>query len=266
MLREHNEDSHLVDPDLGLFVVADGMGGHQAGEVASRVCVESVQRYLAEHPRQEDGDSTDLESIVRAAIETAHHDIRKMAQDNPAQARMGTTVALMLLRDGQTILAHVGDSRIYRLREYFLQPLTRDHSLVQEQVAAGLVSASEARLSHNRNLITQALGVEEHIEPDIRRVDALAGDIFLLCSDGLNTMVSDRDMETILSELTLNLELAGKVLAQVANDNGGHDNLTLILARLPTGDSPPSIPTRRGLLARLLAWLSGTGKRAAWPN
>ncbi len=275
MLRDHNEDSFLADPKSGLCLVADGMGGHLAGEVASKLCVETIQARLLGQLQIADSSIETVSRAVKDAIEAANREIRINAKSAAERANMGTTVALLLPWKEQAVVAHVGDSRVYRLRDGHLAPLTKDHSLLQEQVGAGFITNEEARLSHNRNLVTRALGVEDQVEPDLRVVDLRAGDIFLLCSDGLNTMVADGDIELVLSKLEANPSLAARVLVSIANDNGGQDNVTVALAWSATEPAAPAArsaapaapgaapgsankpATERGLFAKLFGWLFG---------
>lgn len=266
MLRDHNEDNYLVDARNGIFLVADGMGGHQAGEVASKLCVDTIHARLLDLPRFAEAKLETVVQGVKDAIDEANREIRRSARSSPERGNMGTTVVLLLDRGEAAVVAHLGDSRIYRLREGHLKPMTRDHSLLQEQVGAGFITHEEARHSHNRNLVTRALGVEENVEPEVNIIDVLPGDCFLMCSDGLNTMVSDADIELVLSELEANLPLAARVLVGVANDNGGHDNVTVALAWSPAREAPAAdAPTPRtapaagekSLFARLFGWLFG---------
>ena len=194
MRREHNEDSYLVDPDLGLYVVCDGMGGHQAGDVASRLAVDAIQKRLAETLANAKQDAESLGNTVLDALNHANQTIRRSPLFDRQQANMGTTVALVLTRGDSAIVAHVGDSRVYRLRGGKMIALTRDHSFLQAQVGAGFVSKEEARLSHNRNLVTRALGMEATVSADVGNSRVAPGDVYLICSDGLNTMVSDNDI------------------------------------------------------------------------
>lgn len=256
MRREYNEDSHLVDPELGLYLVADGMGGHQAGDVASRMCVEAIHKRLAETLPLAKDDPDALGNTVLDALNHANQAIRRGPLFDRQQANMGTTVALVLTRGDEAIVAHVGDSRVYRLRAGKLIALTRDHSFLQAQVGAGFVSKEEALHSHNRNLVTRALGMEATVSADVGHSRVAQGDIFLICSDGLNTMVSDGDIEVAINELQENLELAGQVLIQVANDNGGHDNITVVLLRAFDARTPPP-PAAPSLWQRLFGWLFG---------
>jgi len=191
------QDNVLVDGTTGLCMVADGMGGHLAGEVASKLCVDTILARLSGVAQTPDTGIEALARTVRDAIEAANREIRINAHAAAERANMGTTVALLLPWKDKAIVAHVGDSRVYRLREGHLSPLTRDHSLLQEQVGAGFITHEEARNSHNRNLVTRALGVEDQVEPEMRVVDMHPGDIYLLCSDGLNTMVADADIEQV---------------------------------------------------------------------
>jgi protein phosphatase len=257
MRREYNEDCYLVDPVIGLYIVADGMGGHQAGDVASRLAVDAIQKRLGETLPNVKSLADSLGNAALDALNQANHAIRRnpLCDLERNQAKMGTTAALLITRDDSAIVAHVGDSRIYRLRRGKLQMLTRDHSFLQAQVGAGFVSNEEARLSHNRNLITRALGMEATVAADIGHSKVAPGDVFLLCSDGLTTMVSDEEIETIVDELKENLELACQVLVQVANDQGGHDNISVVLLRADQSGQPPAPDP--GFWRRLFARIFG---------
>lgn len=251
MLRDHNEDSLLVDTALGLYLVADGMGGHQAGDVASRLCAEAVQKRLGELLTMPGSNTQALGNAILDALNHANDAIRGSSWFNKDKPNMGTTVALVLVRGEKAIVAHVGDSRVYRLRDGKLQALTRDHSFLQAQVGAGFVSKEEALLSHNRNLVTRALGMDESVAADIGQSRVLPGDVYLLCTDGLNTMVADEDIQMLAGELHENPDLACRLLVQVANDNGGHDNLSVVLLKAvdQVYAPPPS------LWQRLFGWL-----------
>ncbi|MEW5787743.1 MAG: Stp1/IreP family PP2C-type Ser/Thr phosphatase [Pseudomonadota bacterium] len=257
MRREYNEDCYLADPALGIYLVADGMGGHQAGDVASRLAVDAIQKRLGETLPNVKNHPDSLGNAVLDALNQANHAIRRnpISDLERNQGKMGTTAALVVTRGDAAIVAHVGDSRVYRLRRGKLQMLTRDHSFLQAQVGAGFVSNDEARQSHNRNLITRALGMEATVSADIGQSKVAAGDVFLICSDGLTTMVTDEDIETIVEELKENLELACQVLVQAANDNGGHDNISVVLLRADApGQAPAPAP---GFWGRLFARLFG---------
>jgi serine/threonine protein phosphatase PrpC len=248
-VRRFNEDAVAADQEHGIAIVADGMGRHGAGEVASRMARDIVLAGLRDA-------GSDLRGKPSQAIERvlgqANRSIFKAAHDNPSYRGMGTTLALLLFHGTSVILAHVGDSRVYRLREGRLNLLTRDDSLVSDQVEWGLISAEEVGASRNRHLVTQALGIQEHLSPRLRRETVRPGDLFLVCSDGLNDMVDEADIELIVSSLQVNLPLAAGHLVQLANDNGGLDNVSVVLVKaLPVSEAP----TLKGRLARLWRWL-----------
>lgn len=237
-IRTHNEDHLATDRDLGLLVLADGMGGYKAGDVASSIATGLVMDYLkpfllekASPTASSEAGSAEARAIDHA-IKKTNLAIYQTAQTHTKYNGMGTTLVLMLLRQNRVHVAHVGDSRLYRLRQGQLELLTQDHSLLQEQVELGLISSEDARVSHNRNLVSRALGVEETIEADITDHAVLIDDVYLLCSDGLNDMVDDTDIELALSELQINLPLAANQLIQMAIDNGGHDNVSVIIAKV----------------------------------
>ena len=256
VVRSFNEDSIAIDNELGLLVLADGMGGYKAGDVASVMAtgliVDELKRKLGgEIPHSLRSDKLPPESVaVRTAIEKANLAIYKTAQANSKYQGMGTTIVLLLFHDDSVTIAHAGDSRLYRLRQGRFELLTHDHSLLQEQVEMGLISSEEAKVSHNRNLVTRALGVEPEINVDTSEHDVLPGDIYLLCSDGLNDMVDDADIELAVSELQANLPLAANQLVQMANDNGGHDNVSVLIAKVES-----EVIQARSISDRLLSWL-----------
>lgn len=254
-IRTHNEDHLATDSDLGLLVLADGMGGYKAGDVASSIATGLVVDYLKPLLRA-NTPATALSEARSADAQAIDHTIKKTnlaifqtAQTQTKYSGMGTTLVLMLLRQDSVHVAHVGDSRLYRLRQGRLELLTQDHSLLQEQVELGLISSEDARVSHNRNLVSRALGVEEQIEADITEHAAQIDDVYLLCSDGLNDMVDDADIELALNELHVNLPLAANQLIQMAIDNGGHDNVSVIVAKVR-----PARSDWRALCNRFLGW------------
>jgi serine/threonine protein phosphatase PrpC len=252
-VRQFNEDRIVVAPEIGVVAVADGMGGHRAGEIASHLAADLVVNGLR---RQfADGATATQHSPLLAvdkSINQANRTIYDAAQANPSRLGMGTTLAVALFHADGVTIAHVGDSRIYRLRGGKLALLTRDDSLLRQQVESGLIGASDVADSHNRSLVTQALGVAEHVDPHLRDVDAIPGDLFLLCTDGLNDLVDDADIELIVHSLSGNLALASQILVQTAKDNGGYDNVSVILAR--TRGSPRHVH-RNGFLPRIAGWL-----------
>lgn len=259
-IRSFNEDSIAADRDLGLLVLADGMGGYQAGDVASSIAtglvMDNLKRILTEMaPSAIRSAKLSPESIaIKSTIEKTNLAIYQTAQTDSKYTGMGTTIVLILFHHGLASIAHVGDSRLYRLRQGHLQLLTRDHSLLQEQVEMGLISSEDAKVSHNRNLVSRALGVEAEIRVDISEHNVQPNDIYLLCSDGLNDMVDDADIELAMSELRNNLPLAANQLIQMANDNGGHDNVSVLIAKVRNGDN-----VKQGLMDRLFDWLKSLG-------
>ncbi|MDO8264656.1 MAG: Stp1/IreP family PP2C-type Ser/Thr phosphatase [Gallionella sp.] len=254
MVRSHNEDSVASEPACGLVVLADGMGGYNAGEVASGIAVSVVateirQRLLNESPTDRD-EATGEElgvSLLRENIQKANASIFHASQSQPQYAGMGTTMVSGLFYDNRVAVGHIGDSRMYRLRGETLEAITRDHSLLQEQIDAGIISIEDARLSKNKNLVTRAVGIDAEVEVEIHVHDVLVGDIYLLCSDGLNDMVEDEDIHSILDAFRSNLPLAASQLIQMANDNGGRDNVSVILVKVKGKFVVP-----RGWLAKLL--------------
>jgi serine/threonine protein phosphatase PrpC len=256
MVRSHNEDSVGSEPGCGLVVLADGMGGYNAGEVASGIAVSVVvtevsQRLLGTSPvarGEKEGEELGV-SLLRGNIQKANASIFHAAQSQPQYAGMGTTIVSGLFYDNRVAVGHVGDSRMYRLRDNVLEAITRDHSLLQEQIDSGVISVADARLSRNKNLVTRAVGIDVDVEPEIHVHAVLVGDIYLLCSDGLNDMVEDEDIEATLYALQNNLPLAATQLIQMANDNGGRDNVSVILVKIKGKFAVP-----RGLLAKLFSW------------
>lgn len=236
-MREQNEDNIAMAPAAGLVVVADGMGGHRAGEVASRLAVEAIQRHvvntLAEAGTNSNG-SIEV-ALVRDAIQRANHAIFEHARENPDYAGMGSTVVVALFYDDKLCVGHVGDSRLYRFRDTILEQVTEDHSVVQELVSRGLVTAEEARLSVGKNLVTRALGIDPEVEADISEHDVYDDDIYLLCSDGVNDVLADGDIEMMLTEHGRDLQATVQHMVNTANERGGPDNISVILVRAHRG-------------------------------
>lgn len=237
--RDHNEDALAVRPELGLAVVADGMGGYNSGEVASAMAVEMVVEEVTRSvpdlvPGQTDPNTgLHYETIVlRDAISRANSKIFQSARENKHHRGMGTTVATALFWNNRVSLAHVGDSRIYRLRNGALTPLTKDHSVVQEVLVDSSLSEEEAKEAFHSNLVTRALGVEKRTTMDLVERTAQPNDVFLLCSDGLTNMVDDFAMTKVLTKKAKDLDDAAKRLVQQANRNGGVDNISVVLVRV----------------------------------
>jgi len=249
LVRSFNEDSLALDAEAGLLVLADGMGGYKAGDVASQLATGIILEQIKERR-----SGMGAAAAVNDAVRKANTAIFEAAQADARYQGMGTTLVLLLVQDGRAVVGHVGDSRLYRLRRGQLQLITQDHSLLREQVEQGLITAEDARVSHNRNLVTRALGVEPEVELELTEQEVMPEDIYLLCSDGLNDMVDDADIELVLASLKSNLPLAAQQLVMIANDNGGHDNVSVMLARVT---EPTAVP--RGWFARVLG-LFGPGK------
>jgi len=230
-VREQNEDNITMAPEAGLAVVADGMGGHRAGEVASRLAVEAIQKHIVNALVEEEsgvsyGQETDL---VREAIQQANKAIFEHARAHEENAGMGSTVVVTLFYGDKLCVGHVGDSRLYRFRDTILEQVTEDHSVVQELVSRGLVTAEEARTSVGKNLVTRALGIDSIVEVSISEHVVYDDDIYLLCSDGINDVLADGDIELMLTEHKRNLEITARNMVNTANERGGPDNISVIL-------------------------------------
>jgi protein phosphatase len=255
--RKHNEDAYALDVEEGLFIVADGMGGHAAGEVASRITVETIGEFIAATRQKEEATwpfkynhTLHFNSNrLAVAIEKANERVMAAVAAQPWLKGMGTTVVAALLHDNRLTVAHVGDSRMYRLRKEAFEQLTMDHSLLQELVDRGFYSAEEAQRATNKNYVTRALGVEATVEVEVHEMPVEAGDWLVLCSDGLTDMVEDEDIHLTISTFGGNLDTVARQLVQLANDSGGRDNISVVLAQVVE-----LFPARRGILDRILAW------------
>ncbi len=257
-VREHNEDTIAFDSDIGLMVLADGMGGYNAGEVASGIAVKTITNLVREAVERENLSATDAQSglsrasiILRDAIVRANKIIFQTAKTQPQCEGMGTTVVAALFHDNLVTAAHVGDSRMYRARLGRFEQVTMDHSLLQELVDRGFYSPEEAQRAANKNYVTRALGVEPVVEVEIQVQAVEKGDHYVLCSDGLSDMVEDSDILLTLNTFGDNLDSVAKQLIQLANDNGGRDNISVLLARIVE-----KFPARRGLVDKVLRWFS----------
>jgi len=257
MVRSHNEDSIASDPVNGLVVLADGMGGYNAGEVASgmatTVITTEIQQLLTKvKPFQIDEETKApvAGKMIREQVLKANTSIYQAAQSQPQYAGMGTTLVVCLFYDNKMTVGHLGDSRLYMLREGKFSQVTRDHSLLQEQIDSGIITAEQAKHAQHKNLVTKALGIDPSVEPEIHEYPTQPGDIYLLCSDGLCDMVEDEEIGATLRALGANLKLAAQQLVQMANDNGGRDNVSVILVRVLR-----EFPGARGVIAKVFAWL-----------
>lgn len=238
VIRSHNEDCFEIDPDHQVFVVADGMGGHSHGEIASRIAVEAIRDVVA---KTADDDATlpfELDprlgrhsNRLKAAIRIAHDRVLKAIRQDASLHGMGTTVVGLLLDGDSAAIAHVGDSRCYRLRDGQLELLTQDHTWVNEQVVAGFLSEEQARVHPLKNVVTRALGGDSQVDVDVREWQVASGDVYLLCSDGLTTMLTDRDILERLRTASQLEEACGR-LVRDANTRGGYDNVSVVLVRV----------------------------------
>jgi len=257
--RDHNEDSVGADSAYGFVLVADGMGGHNAGEIASGIAANVVYEQLrAVLPELDTGEADTetgyaVESIAaRQAIELANSAINQTSMNQAECAGMGTTIVMGLFYDNRMTIAHVGDSRMYRLRGKRFEQVTKDHSLIQELVDKGFYdTVEEAEAAGNKNLITRALGVEENVDVDLHEEIVQVGDTYLLCSDGLTDMVPDEKIHLTLNKFSANLKLAAEKLIAMANENGGKDNISVVLARPNKG-----FALEKSWYGRLFDWFS----------
>ncbi len=258
LVRAQNEDAIAISPDYGFAVLADGMGGYNAGEVASGMAIAVVRQSLEEGldgsqgkpAGQPSGPSKQIQHLIVNAFHRANSAILDAAATEPGYRGMGTTLLAAFFHHDKVVVAHVGDSRAYRFRLGELVQLTRDHSLLQEQLDAGLISPEWARFSQNKNLVTRAIGVGPEVEVEIHEHLSEPDDIYLLCSDGLSDMLLPEEMCDLLGNRQTSLERACHALVQRANDQGGHDNISVILIRVQS----THVGTN-GLLARILGWI-----------
>ena len=256
MVRSHNEDSVNVEADIGLAVLADGMGGYNAGEVASGIATalisseakEAFARLTLPKSQDKSGEPA-VSALLHEVVTKANASIYQAANSQPQYAGMGTTLVVGLFFDNKVTVAHIGDSRCYRLRDNKLEQITRDHSLLQEQIDSGLLTKEAARRSQNKNLVTRALGIEVNVAPEIHVHDVKAGDVYLMCSDGVNDMVEDEDIELAVSSLSSNLPLAASQLVQMANDAGGRDNISVVLVKIKK-----DFPAADGWVSKVRSW------------
>jgi PPM family protein phosphatase len=252
-VRSHNEDCIESRPEIGLYILADGMGGYNAGEVASGMATSLIADGIAEFwkpdvlrkvPREE--AMRMAEQLIREQVLRSNTAIYQTSQNNPECAGMGTTLVVCLFYDNFLMVGHIGDSRLYRLRGDELGQVTRDHSLLQEQIDSGLITKEQARLSTNKNLVTRALGIDPTVEPEIHVYEVEKDDLYVLCSDGLNDMVEDEEIRLTMVTLKNNLALTAQQLVQAANDNGGRDNISVMAIQVKS-----MFPVERGFFAKL---------------
>lgn len=245
LVRAHNEDAVEVNADYKIAVLADGMGGYNAGEVASGIATSVFTATLELHLQQlkkkrGPQGSKSLQRLMVDAVTQANTYILEAARVQPQFSGMGTTLVAALFHHDRVVLAHIGDSRAYRFRQGALLQLTRDHSQLQEQIDAGLVSPEWARFAPNKNLITRALGVTTQIDVEINDYPSENGDIYLLCSDGLSDMLSNEQMVGIFKNNAMDIDRLSDSLIEAANNNGGRDNISVILAKIESGKPAPA--------------------------
>jgi PPM family protein phosphatase len=259
-VRENNEDSFGVAPELNLFVLSDGMGGKASGEIASQIATEEIVAHCrdanadANFPFVGDRvkDISETSNRLVSAIRRANQEIRDAAEKSPENAGMGATVVAVWVRGERVSLAHIGDSRAYRLRNSSLEQLTQDHSFVAEQVRQGLIGARDAQNSQMQNVLLRALGTDEEVEVEVNEELVIEGDTFLLCSDGLTREATDAQIAAILDEAEDAQEAADQ-LVELANQAGGGDNITAIVLR-----SAPRPVGAFGHIGRIGRWLTGS--------
>lgn len=230
--RSNNEDSVAVEPKTGLVVLADGMGGYNAGEVASGMATSQILDDLGRWLSQAATSASDGEvrRAMTLCVDAANRAIHQAANADARNAGMGTTLVTGVFRESRLLLGHVGDSRAYRLRDGMLRQITRDHSLLQEQIDAGLISSEQAASAANKNLVTRAVGVEPDVQLELHGHDLVSGDLYVFCSDGLTDMVADPTLEKLMRDAQ-SLESCATALVEAANEAGGKDNISVILVR-----------------------------------
>ncbi|MDA0789966.1 MAG: Stp1/IreP family PP2C-type Ser/Thr phosphatase [Proteobacteria bacterium] len=258
-VRDHNEDYISENDRFGVVVLADGMGGLNAGEVASSMSVhllmDELVAYCAgdsllEAEAQGAGDDLPLAAkVVRLAVEKANDAVFHVSQTQPQCRGMGTTIVASLFYNNRVSVAHIGDSRMYRYRNETLEQMTKDHSFVQELIDKGLFTKEEARDSSRKNVVTRALGVAPYVEVEVHEYPVEVNDIYLICSDGLTDLVTDRDIERSFHELHADLEQLASHLINLANASGGKDNISVMLVSVLR-----PFPSEGGLLDRIANW------------
>ena len=227
--RKINEDFYYIseaEDKIKLFILADGMGGYNAGEVASKMAVEAVKEYIYKHFQKNKDSKEKIENLLREAIEYANNVVYKKSQSQKELNGMGTTLDVCLIYNSKVYIGHVGDSRVYRIRKEFMRRITRDHSYVQTLIEDGTITKEEAFHHPKKNMLTKALGCMEKVEPDIYTKTFIKDDIILMSSDGLTNMIKE---DEIYNTIKQDKENATENLVKQANDNGGYDNITVVI-------------------------------------
>jgi PPM family protein phosphatase len=247
LARDNNEDSVSIDTTMRLGVLADGMGGYNAGEIASGMATAFIKSEMGRWLSQvgKNANAKEVRRAMEICVDNANRSIFNAANSNPQYSGMGTTLVIAVFDASRLMLGHIGDSRCYRLRGAEFTQITKDHSLLQEQIDAGLITLEQAAVSLNKNLVTRALGVEDSVLLEVNEHRVEVGDIYVLCSDGLSDMVDDAGISAILA-VPGTLEAKAKQLIAAANAGGGRDNITVLMVQATEGSA------KRGFVARLL--------------
>ena len=230
-VREINEDYFYISTSLDevqLYILADGMGGYNGGEIASKLAVQTAKNYIENNFKETDKDKDSIIQLLGSSMEYANMVVYEKAKENPELQGMGTTLEICLIYNNKAYIGHVGDSRIYRIRKQFIRKLTQDHSYVQKLVKEGTITNEQAAHHPQKNMLMKALGCNAFVEPDVMVKGFLKDDILIICSDGLTNLV---DQETIYEMASKNIEQATKDLVNLANDRGGYDNITVIVIK-----------------------------------
>ena len=257
-VRDHNEDAIGCEENIALAVLADGMGGHRGGEMASAITVSTVLESISEKVKDIKTGETDPETgysaeslVVHDAIVLANTNVHNSSEANAQYRGMGTTVVVVMFYDNRFTVAHVGDSRLYRLRDNELEQITRDHSLMQELIDRGFYTPEQARNSLNKNLVTRAIGIDDKVQIDVQEDVAMVDDIYLLCSDGVTDMMEDDLIEKAMIENSDDLEKSATEIIRLANEHGGKDNISALLVK-----PIKPFPAKNGLFSRFFDFFS----------
>ena len=230
-VRETNEDYFYISNSLDqiqLFLLADGMGGYNGGEIASQLAIQTAKNYIENNFKDIEKDRDSIIQLLGSSMEYANMVVYEKAKENPELQGMGTTLEICLIYNNKAYIGHVGDSRIYRVRKQFIRKLTQDHSYVQKLVKEGTITKEQAEHHPQKNMLMKALGCNAFVEPDVMVKGFLKDDILIMCSDGLSNMV---DQQTICEMASKNIEQATKDLVQLAKDRGGYDNITVVIIK-----------------------------------
>ena len=230
-VREMNQDYYYISNSLDevqLYILADGMGGYNGGEIASKIAVETAKNYIENNFKEIEKDRDSIIQLLGSSMEYANMVVYEKSQEKPELHGMGTTLEICLIYNNKVYIGHIGDIRIYRIRKEFIRKLTQDHSYVQKLVKEGKITKEQAEVHPQKNMLTRALGCNAFVEPDVMVKGFLKDDILVMCSDGLTNMVKT---EIIYQEASKNIEQAPKELVRIANENGGKDNVTVVIIK-----------------------------------